>query len=217
MINRSDDLEERLTVIVEKYQMPLLRLCFSYLHDAEMAKDAVQETFIKAYRGLSAFKGDSSEQTWLFRIAINTCKDMLRSSWFRHVDRKVSLDMLPEPSSGTSVRDIDLTIAILELPLKLREAVMLCWYQGMKYSEAAGILGISIQAVSSRLERARKRLRASVPTNGFQPMAGPTVLTTSSNGSYISTEHPRTAVIYHGRATAQRICPSSMYASCPAR
>lgn len=160
MINRSDDLEERLTVIVEKYQMPLLRLCFSYLHDAEMAKDAVQETFIKAYRGLTAFKGDSSEQTWLFRIAINTCKDMLRSSWFRHVDRKVSLDMLPEPSSGTSVRDIDLTIAILELPLKLREAVMLCWYQGMKYSEAAGILGISIQAVSSRLERARKRLRA---------------------------------------------------------
>ena len=154
-----DRTEETITRMVDQYQLPLLRLCYAYLRDAELARDAVQETFIKAYRNLSAFQGNASEKTWLCRIAINTCKDMRRSAWFRHVDRTVTPDMLPEPAAPVRREDGHLTAAILSLPVKLREAALLCWLQGMTYTEAADALGISHQAVSSRLNRARQKLR----------------------------------------------------------
>ena len=70
-----DSKEQRIEHMVTLYQLPLLRLCVMYLHDEEQAKDAVQETFIKAYRNLDSFRAESSERTWLIRIAINTCKN----------------------------------------------------------------------------------------------------------------------------------------------
>ena len=92
-----DSKEARIEQMVVRHQLPLLRLCYAYLHDEEMAKDAVQETFIKAYQNLEDFRESSSEKTWLTRIAINTCKDLRRSGWFRHMDRSVTPDMIPEP------------------------------------------------------------------------------------------------------------------------
>ena len=68
--------DELLISLVDQYQSSLLRLCFIYLHDKALAEDAVQETFLKAHRSLSSFRGDSSEKTWLTRIAMNTCRDM---------------------------------------------------------------------------------------------------------------------------------------------
>ncbi len=64
--------EERLTALVEQFQRPLLSLCYAYLCDASSAEDAVQETFLKAYRALGEFRGKSQVKTWLTRIAINT-------------------------------------------------------------------------------------------------------------------------------------------------
>ena len=157
-----DSKEERIEQMVLRYQLPLLRLCYAYLHDEELAKDAVQETFIKAYRNLGSFKEDASEKTWLNRIAINTCKDLRRTSWFRHVDRSVTLDMLPEPAAPVEPEDTNLTIEIMKLPAKLKEVALLCWFQGMTYYEAAETLGISFQAVGSRLNRARRKLRAAM-------------------------------------------------------
>ena len=157
-----DSTEETLERLVNLYQLPLLRLCYAYLHDEELAKDAVQETFMKAYRNLAGFDGRSSERTWLSRIAINTCKDMNRSGWFRHVDRSVTPDMLPEPAKPVEPEDRNLTMEIMRLPAKLREAALLCWLQGLTYSEAADALGISLQAIGNRLNRARKKLRAAM-------------------------------------------------------
>ena len=154
-----DSLEEKLERMVGLYQLPLLRLCYAYLHDEELAKDAVQETFIKAFRNLGAFRREASEHTWLNRIAINTCKDMRRTGWSRHVDRSVTPDMLPETSLPADEQDKGLTLAVMNLPVKLREAALLCWFQEMTYEEAADTLGITHQAVSSRLNRARKKLR----------------------------------------------------------
>ena len=155
-----DRKEERIERMVLQHQLPLLKLCYAYLHDEELAKDAVQETFIKAYRSLNSFKETASEKTWLSRIAINTCKDLRRTSWFRHVDRSVTLDMIPEPLSPVEPEDEILTIEIMKLPAKLKEVALLCWFQGMTYSEAAETLGISLQAVGSRLDRARRKLRS---------------------------------------------------------
>ena len=154
-----DRKEERLERMVNLYQLSLLRLCVMYLHDEEQAKDAVQETFIKAYRNLDSFRSDAAEKTWLTRIAINTCKNMARSAWFRHVDRSVTLDKMAERPAPADDGEHALTAAIMNLPVKLREAALLCWLQGMTFDEAAEALGISRQAVSGRLNRARKKLR----------------------------------------------------------
>ena len=154
-----DSYEERIERMVNQYQLPLLRLCYAYLHDEELAKDAVQETFIKAYHNLASFRENASEKTWLSRIAINTCKDLRRTGWFRHVDRSVTPDMIPEPASPVEPEEESLTIEIMKLPAKLKEVALLCWFQGMTYTEAAETLGISLQAVGSRLNRARRKLR----------------------------------------------------------
>ena len=155
-----DRKEERIERMVVLYQLPLLRLCYAYLHDEELAKDAVQETFIKAYKSLDTFREEAKEKTWLTRIAVNTCKDLRRSWWFRHVDRSISLDTLPEPVAPSEPKDETLTLEIMKLPKKLKEAALLCWFQGMTYEEAADVLGVSLQAVGSRLTRARNKLRA---------------------------------------------------------
>ena len=157
-----DSKEERMEQMVVRYQLPLLKLCYAYLHDEESAKDAVQETFVKAYRNLDGFRSDASEKTWLTRIAINTCKDIQRSGWFRHVNRSVTLDMIPEPVSPPDPEEENLTVEIMKLPAKLKEAALLCWFQGMTYQEAADALNISLQAVGSRLNRARRKLRSAM-------------------------------------------------------
>ena len=157
-----DSKKKRIEQMVVRYQLPLLKLCFAYLHDAESAKDAVQETFMKAYRNLDSFRESASEKTWLTRIAINTCKDIRRSGWFRHVDRTVTPEIIPEPVCFVEPEDKTLTLEIMNLPAKLKEAALLCWFHGMTYEEAAGALGISPQAVSSRLNRARRKLRAAM-------------------------------------------------------
>ena len=165
-----DSKEERIERMVALYQLPLLRLCILYLHDEELAKDAVQETFIKAYRNLDGFRAEASEKTWLTRIAVNTCKNVYRSGWFRHVDRSVTPDMIAEKLSSANQEDNTLTEAIMRLPIKLREAALLCWLQGMTYEEAAAALGISRQAVGSRLNRARQKLRFALEgSDGHDP------------------------------------------------
>ena len=155
-----DSMEETFERLVSLYQLPLLRLCYAYLHDRELAKDAVQETFMKVYRNLGSFDGRSSEKTWLNRIAINTCKVLRRSGWFRHMDRTVTPEMIPEKAYPVTEREESITVAVMELPVKLRETALLCWLQGMTSQEAADTLGISHQAVSSRLNRARRKLQS---------------------------------------------------------
>ena len=146
---------------MEQYEESLLRMCFACLNDAALAEDAVQETFLKAYRALNRFRGDAEEKTWLLRIAINTCRDLRRSAWFRHVDRKVTLDGLGEPASAQEWSEWDdtLTRAVMGLRPKYREAVLLCCYQGLTGQEAASVLKISRSAVMNRLRQAKAILR----------------------------------------------------------
>jgi RNA polymerase sigma-70 factor (ECF subfamily) len=150
--------EERLNHMVAQYEKDLLRMCSVYLRDISLAQDAVQETFLRAYKSLSEFRGDSGEKTWLTRIAMNVCKDFRRSAWFRFVDRRVTLDQLPIPSAPPSSEHITLTTEIMRLPRKQMEVVLLHYYQGMKIQEIAQGLGISPPSVSERLNKAKSRL-----------------------------------------------------------
>ena len=151
--------ETRLERLIREHQVSLTRLCFLYLHDEKLAEDAVQETFLKAYRSLASYRGEASEKSWLTRIAVNTSKDMLRSSWFRHVDRWVTPDMLPEQTYTQDPRNDESAAAVMNLPRKMREVIILYYYQGMDAQEMADLLGVSQPAISGRLKRARARLR----------------------------------------------------------
>ena len=75
---------------INEHQTPLLRVCYLYLRDRQLAEDAVQETFLKAYRAMDTFRGDADAKTWLTRIAVHTCLDMRRGSWFRTLTRRCS-------------------------------------------------------------------------------------------------------------------------------
>ena len=152
--------EEEISRLAEKYQLSLLRLCFAYLHDRTLAEDAVQETFLKAYRSISSFRNESSEKTWLSHIAIICCRDMNKSAWARFFDRRITPDMLPAPSESPSEKDDNLTVAVMELPPRLRETVLLYYFEDMTTVEIAETLHISQQAVSGRLKRALSKLRA---------------------------------------------------------
>ena len=153
------DMEQIFTELVSSHQTSLLRMCYLNLHDAGLAEDAVQETFVKAYRALPGFRGECSSKTWLMRIAINTCRDMQRGSWLKHISRTVSLDQLAEPSESFSEEALAVNIEIARLPVKLRETVLLYYYQNMKIEEIADILGIAVSSASERLKRAKEKLR----------------------------------------------------------
>ena len=154
--SRRDQTIERLIL---QYQTLLLRLCFVQLQDRALAEDAVQETFLKAYRGFASFRGDSSEKTWLTRIAINTCRDFQRGGWFKHTDRRVTPEMLPIGAVQPDTEDLDLSLAVMKLPRKMREAIILYYYQDMSTEEIAETLGITQSSVSNRLRRSREKLR----------------------------------------------------------
>ena len=119
----------------------------------------MQETFIKAYRALPFFRGACNPKTWLMRIAINTCRDMQRGSWLKHISRTVALDQLAEPSEYFSEDAVAVNLEIARLPVKLREAVLLYYYQNMGIEEVAEALGIAVSSASERLKRAKEKLR----------------------------------------------------------
>lgn len=149
--------EEALRRMMAQYKNDLMRMCVACLKDAALAEDAVQETFLKAYKAMDTFRGDSSEKTWLIRIALNTCRSMRRDRWFRFVDRRVTPDTLP--LKAASNEDRVLIEAIMNLPYKHKEVVLLYYYQGLGLKEISQALGVAASTISTRLKRARERLR----------------------------------------------------------
>ena len=152
--------KELISQLIWNYEKDLLRLCYAYLMDVTLAEDAVQETFLKAYSHIDTFRGSSSAKTWLVRIAINVCKDMRRSAWFRLVRNAVTLDTLQiaTPEDG---RDIQLSLAaeIMHLPAACREVVLLYYYEGFTQAETAEALRISVATVHRRLQKAHMLLK----------------------------------------------------------
>lgn len=158
--NNPQSKEERITALIQTYQIPLKRMCCVWLKDAALAEDATQETFLKAYAALSDFRGECSEKTWLIRIAVNVCRNLRRGWWFAHVDRSVEIERLPEAVVPFEYKDGSLIDTVAALPLRLREITLLYYFQDMNMSEISQALDISVSTVSRRLEKARKQLRA---------------------------------------------------------
>ena len=152
--------EQALVRLMEQYGDSIKRMCCVYLRDLGAAEDASQETFIKAYSHIDGLLcGEiENERAWLSRIAINTCKDYLRSAWKRRVNL---MEQLPEvPAQETMPRDEaeELYQAVQALKPKYREVILLHYYQGLRVGEIAAILRAPQSTVSIRLRRARQML-----------------------------------------------------------
>jgi len=153
---------QELDRLVEQYQVAVLRTCYLYLHDRSQAEDAVQETFLKVYRNLGSFRGECSEKNWIMKIAMRVCYDMNRSGWARFFNRRVTPEMLPEASVPFEELDDALASAMMRLPVRLREVILLYYYQGLTVNEIAEVLGITQPSVSNRLKRGRDKLKTAL-------------------------------------------------------
>ncbi len=149
--------EAELERMIAQYGDGLLRMCLLYLKDYASAEDAVQETFLRAYKSYATFEGRSSEKTWLTAIAVNVCKNILRSPWHKRNAGEAALEKLQyeNPEMG----DPTVSRAILRLPTEQRTAVILFYVQGLKIREIAKVMKVPTATISSRLSRAREKLR----------------------------------------------------------
>lgn len=163
--------------LVLKHKDRLFNLCYRFLGDYEEANDSAQETFIKVYRSLNRFRFESAFSTWLYRIAVNTCKNRLKSSAHRQKRRMVPLDNPVSANHGSPGREIQdesqspdnelekkenmraIQEAINALPPEQKEVVTLRDIEGFSYEEVAEITGLNLGTVKSRLARARLDLR----------------------------------------------------------
>ena len=116
---------EELENLMEQYGDEIKRFCTLQLRDPFQAEDAAQDTFVQAWRALDTFRNESSQKTWLMHIAVNTCRDYQRTGWFRHMDRRIVPEDLPEQSREDEVPDGEVTEAVCSLPAKLRMMILL--------------------------------------------------------------------------------------------
>ena len=161
---------DRLADLIDRYEKDILRICYVYLHDTEQAKDAVQDTFLKAFTRLDSLRDAAKEKSWLVMIAVNTCRDYLRSPWVVHINRHVQPEELRIAADQPDGTQAELMAAVMNLPRKYMEAVTLRYIQGYGIHETAEMLGITPSAVSRRCGKAcillKDRLEGSEDRNG---------------------------------------------------
>lgn len=157
--------DEAFTRLVTRYQGALLRMCSISLRDRTAAEDAVQETFLKAYRHMDTFRAESTERTWLMSIAINTCRDMNRSAWFRHTDRRITPEDMSLAAPPQDEDALALAEAIRRLPARHRDVILLYYYQDMTIREVAQTLRAAPSTILKRLNQAQDKLRTALDGN----------------------------------------------------
>lgn len=156
--------EARLEGWVRTYGTSILRTCFVCLSDMREAEDAMQETFLKAWRAMDSFEGrnGAGEKTWLTHIALNVCRDVRRTRWFRHIDMRRALEEIPQGAASVLPEDRTLLLDIMQLPEKYKQPILLYYYQDMTIEETAEVLQVSKSTVHNRLKKAEGLLRLSL-------------------------------------------------------
>ncbi|MGD0961378.1 MAG: RNA polymerase sigma factor RpoE [Methylomonas sp.] len=168
-------------LLVIKYQHRIVHLVNRYVKDSHEAQDVAQDTFIKAYRALADFRGESAFYTWLYRIAINTAKNYLLSRSRRHSEFELEMQDAELVENAAQLRDLEtpenqlmneqiikvIKQAIENLPEEMRIAITLREFEGMSYEEIAEAMDCPIGTVRSRIFRAREAI-----DEKLQPLLG---------------------------------------------
>lgn len=161
--------EQEIERMITEYGDAVLRMCYLYLKDYHLAEDAAQETFIKALKHYDSFHRKSSEKTWLTKIAINCCKNIMRMNWFRLGRWKLEENMqtvVTDPIENVLERD-SITRAIQSMEVQDREVIILYYYQELSMKEIAQVIGKSENLTIQRVNRARKKLRKILMEAGY--------------------------------------------------
>ena len=158
--------------LIEDYGQDVLKIAYLYVKDQQLAEDIFQEVFYKVMKNYHKFEHLSSEKTWLIRITINTCKDLLRTSWLRRV---TTFGTLEEQNQTQYEQPFDMTQSesnnelyemIMKLPQRYKEVILLFYYEDFSYDEMAKILNIPQGTVQSRLARGREKLKKMMEERG---------------------------------------------------
>lgn len=159
-------------LLVLKYQYKVHSIVARFIRDSDEVRDVVQEAFIKAYRALPKFRGDSQFYTWLYRIAVNTAKNYLVARSRRPPSSDVDLDDAEYYSGSEQLKDFGtpenqlfrdqleevIKQAIIELPEDLRTAVTLREYEGLSYEDIASVMNCPVGTIRSRIFRGRESI-----------------------------------------------------------
>ena len=159
-------------LLVLKYQYKVHAIVARFIRDSDEVRDVVQEAFIKAYRALPKFRGDSQFYTWLYRIAVNTAKNSLVARSRRPPSSDVDLDDAEYYSGSEQLKDTGtpenqlfrdqleevINQAIIELPEDLRTAVTLREYEGLSYEDIASVMNCPVGTIRSRIFRGRESI-----------------------------------------------------------
>ncbi len=178
-VKRGD--KQAFDALVLKYQGRILALARRFVRDPSEARDVAQEVFIKAYRALPGFRGDSAFYTWLYRIAVNTSKNYLDTQARKPVTAAVNFSEMEQNEQDNVLREqatperqalageLQQTIieAIEELPAELRSAITLREIDGLSYEEIATVMKCPVGTVRSRIFRAREAV-----DKQLQPLLG---------------------------------------------
>jgi RNA polymerase sigma-70 factor (ECF subfamily) len=155
--------------LVQRYQRDVYRLCYRYVNNHHDANDLAQEAFLKAYRAIGRFRGDSSFSTWMYRIAVNTCLNFRAS---RRTDPEELPAGLQDRTPGAAARmeseetSRRVRRAVAALPEKQRATLILKVYHELSHEEVAGILGSSVGTVKANFFHALANLRKQLSQPG---------------------------------------------------
>ncbi|MGF2618168.1 sigma-70 family RNA polymerase sigma factor [Rossellomorea aquimaris] len=163
-------MEDRIKILedlIDEHEASVTKLAFTYVKDWSTAQDIAQEVFISVFNGLETFQHNSAYKTWIYRITVNKCKDMLGSAYFR---RNVLTESVARIFKGSEADTADKVIRMEEmkgisrdvfsLPEKYREIIILYYYEELTTEEISELLDIGSSTIRTRLARARHKLQS---------------------------------------------------------
>lgn len=148
-------LKEEFVIFAEKYMDMIYRIAYSWTKNSHDANDVTQDVLIQLYKTTKVFETDAYLKNWLIRVTINQCKMMFRSSWNKMED----INDYAETLGFEDESHLELFHAVMKLDKKYRIPLMLFYYEGYSTAETASLLGISENTVSTRLFRAKAKLK----------------------------------------------------------
>ncbi|HDX9580711.1 TPA: sigma-70 family RNA polymerase sigma factor [Bacillus pseudomycoides] len=161
-----EDKEVLIDEIMNKYGQEILQLVYSYVNNKEVAEDLTQDIFVKCYKSLHTYKGKSKLRTWLWRIAINHCKDYIKS-WY---NKKVIVTESEFTYTGVQKESVEQTViqndedhrlasAVMNLPIKYREVIYLFYFEELPIKDIAMVIEVKENTIKTRLKRAKELLK----------------------------------------------------------
>ncbi|MDW0117740.1 sigma-70 family RNA polymerase sigma factor [Sporosarcina thermotolerans] len=158
--------DEQIEFLMDEYGEEIKRLIYTYVKDHPAAEDLTQEIFITIYLKLGSFAGKSSIRTWIYSVAINKCKDYLKSWHMRKITVQENIKELlkssrrgPQDEVIEKLESEQLVDLVLKLAVPYREVILLYYYKHLSIKEVSEILGVSESTVKVRLHRGREKLR----------------------------------------------------------